>query len=113
MDKVVEGDRSSSVLPDFLVGDKLLLLVHGEANAGVDLTELKPSDVAVRGKTVLSRTLDLAAGSGVTTLEVPLAPAPAPAPSVPISSPPSTSISTFRVVGIVASSLGAVALITQ
>src|SRR6201987_3295862 len=52
MDKVVEGDRSSSVLPDFLVGAKLLLLVPGEAIAGVDLTELKPSDVAVRGNTV-------------------------------------------------------------
>lgn len=52
MDKVVEGDRSSSVLPDFLVGDKLLLLVHGQAIAGVDLTQLKSSDVTIHGKTV-------------------------------------------------------------
>ncbi|WP_446744665.1 DUF4230 domain-containing protein [Silvibacterium acidisoli] len=52
MDKVVEGDRSNSILPDFLVGDRLLLSVHGEAIAGVDLGALKPSDVSVDGKTV-------------------------------------------------------------
>jgi len=52
MDKVVEGDRSSDILPDFLVGDKLLLLVHGEAIAGVDLSQLIPSDVVVSGKSV-------------------------------------------------------------
>jgi hypothetical protein len=52
MDKVVEGDRSSEILPDFLVGDKLLLLVHGQAIAGVDLSQLKSSDVVVNGKSV-------------------------------------------------------------
>jgi Protein of unknown function (DUF4230) len=52
MDKVVEGDRSSDVLPDFLVGDKLMLLVHGQAIAGVDLSQLIPSDVVVNGKSV-------------------------------------------------------------
>jgi Protein of unknown function (DUF4230) len=52
MDKIVEGDRTSSILPDFLVGDKLMLLVHGQAIAGVDLSQLKPSDVTVNGKSV-------------------------------------------------------------
>ena len=52
MDKVVEGERTSSILPDFLVGDKLLLSVHGEAIAGVDLSRLKSSDVTVGGKSV-------------------------------------------------------------
>ena len=52
MDKIVEGDRTSSILPDFLVGDKLLLLVHGQAIAGVDLSQLKSSDVAISGKSV-------------------------------------------------------------
>jgi hypothetical protein len=52
MDKVVEGDRSSEILPDFLVGDKLLLLVHGQAIAGVDLGQLQSSDVVVQGKSV-------------------------------------------------------------
>jgi hypothetical protein len=52
MDKMVEGDRTSSILPDFLVGDKLLLNVHGEAIGGVDLSQLKPSDVVVHEKSV-------------------------------------------------------------
>lgn len=52
MDKVVEGDRTSSIFPDFLVGDKLLLNVHGQAIAGIDLSQLKASDVAVSGRTV-------------------------------------------------------------
>jgi Protein of unknown function (DUF4230) len=52
MDKMVEGDRTSSILPDFLVGDKLLLNVHGEAIAGIDLSQLKPSDVVVNGRSV-------------------------------------------------------------
>jgi hypothetical protein len=52
MDKMVEGDRTSSILPDFLVGDKLLLNVHGQAIAGIDLSQLKPSDVVVHGKSV-------------------------------------------------------------
>jgi hypothetical protein len=52
MDKIVEGERTSSVLPDFLVGDKLLLAVHGQAIAGVDLGQLKSSDVTVSGRSV-------------------------------------------------------------
>lgn len=52
MDKVVEGDRTSEILPDFLVGDKLLLSVHGQALAGVDLSQLKSSDVTVNGRAI-------------------------------------------------------------
>ena len=33
MDKVVMGKRENTILPDFLAGDKLLLLVHGEGSA--------------------------------------------------------------------------------
>jgi Protein of unknown function (DUF4230) len=52
MDKVVEGDRTSDILPDFLVGDKLLLNVHGQAIAGIDLSDLQPSAVTIIGKSV-------------------------------------------------------------
>jgi hypothetical protein len=52
MDKVVEGARTSDILPDFLVGDKLILTVHGQAIAGVDLSQLQSSDVTVNGKSV-------------------------------------------------------------
>ena len=49
LDKIVDGGRQSAYLPDFLVGDKLLLVAHGEVIAGVDLGQLKPNDVSVHG----------------------------------------------------------------
>jgi hypothetical protein len=55
LDKIVEGDRQSPYLPDFLVGDMLLLVAHGEVIAGVDLGQLKPGDVSVRGDAVQVR----------------------------------------------------------
>jgi len=39
-------------LPDWLTGEKLLLVAVGEVDAGVDLDELKPEDVRVVGNTV-------------------------------------------------------------
>ena len=55
LDKIVEGERQSAYLPDFLVGDKLLLIAHGEVIAGVDLAQLKPGDVFVKGDSVQVR----------------------------------------------------------
>ena len=52
LDKIVEGQRQSSYIPDFLVGDKLILVAHGEVIAGVDLQQLKPADVSVNGDSV-------------------------------------------------------------
>jgi hypothetical protein len=52
MDKIVEGDRQSSILPDFLVGDKLLLVVHGNVVAGIDLGQLTTSDVQIQGRAI-------------------------------------------------------------
>jgi len=52
MDKVVSGAKENSVLPDFLAGDRLLMLVHGEVVAGIDFSDLKPGDVRVDGKKV-------------------------------------------------------------
>jgi hypothetical protein len=47
LDTIVEGDRSSPVLPDILAGDKILLVVHGQSIAGIDLAQLKPEDVRI------------------------------------------------------------------
>lgn len=47
LDTVVEGDRSSPVLPDALAGDKILMIVHGQTIAGVDMAQLKPEDVQI------------------------------------------------------------------
>ncbi|MGA9587511.1 MAG: DUF4230 domain-containing protein [Terracidiphilus sp.] len=52
LDKIVEGERQSAYLPDFLAGDKLLLVAHGEVIAGIDLGQLKAGDVVVNGDTV-------------------------------------------------------------
>lgn len=40
MDTIVEGSKSSQVLPDLLAGDRILLVVHGQAIAGIDLAAL-------------------------------------------------------------------------
>jgi hypothetical protein len=56
VDTVVEGKRTNAVLPDLLFGDRLLLVVHGQVIAGVDLSQLKPEQVQVNGKSV---TVDL------------------------------------------------------
>ncbi len=47
LDTVVEGDRTSPLLPDILAGDKILLVVHGQSIAGIDLSQLKPEDVRI------------------------------------------------------------------
>jgi hypothetical protein len=47
LDTVVEGQKSNPVIPDILVGDKLLLVVHGQSIAGIDLAQLKPEDVKI------------------------------------------------------------------
>jgi hypothetical protein len=52
MDKVVTGAKENSILPDFLAGDRLLMLVHGEVVAGIDFSELKSGDVKVSGRQV-------------------------------------------------------------
>jgi len=54
IDTVVEGSKSSAVLPDLLAGDRILLVVHGQSIAGIDLGQLKPEDVRItdNGQTV-------------------------------------------------------------
>lgn len=52
MDKIVSGGRSSAILPDFLTGDRMLMVVHGQVVAGIDFNLLRPSDVQISGKTL-------------------------------------------------------------
>jgi Protein of unknown function (DUF4230) len=47
LDTVVEGSKSSPILPDLLAGDRILLVVHGQSIAGIDLSQLKPEDVRI------------------------------------------------------------------
>jgi Protein of unknown function (DUF4230) len=52
MDKLVTGAKENPIFPDFLAGDRLLMLVHGEVVAGIDFSDLKPGDVSVNGKQI-------------------------------------------------------------
>jgi hypothetical protein len=52
MDKIISGEHSNAYLPKFLAGDRLLLVVHGEVVAGIDLAGLRPGDVQVSGQKV-------------------------------------------------------------
>lgn len=52
MDKIVTGEKSNPILPDFLAGDRLLLMVHGDVVAGIDFSTLRPGDVDIDHKDV-------------------------------------------------------------
>jgi len=50
IDTVVEGSKSSEVLPDLIAGDRILMVVHGQSIGGIDLSQLKPEDVRIEEK---------------------------------------------------------------
>ena len=47
LDTVVESKESSPLLPDVLAGDRLLMIVHGQTIAGVDLRQIRPEGVQI------------------------------------------------------------------
>jgi hypothetical protein len=55
MDKIISGGKDNPYLPQFLVGDRLLLLVHGEVVAGVDLAKIQSGDISVTGRDISVR----------------------------------------------------------
>jgi hypothetical protein len=55
MDKIISGQRDNAYLPKFLAGDRLLLVVHGDVIAGVDLGKIQPADVSVHRRTISLR----------------------------------------------------------
>src|ERR1700687_5914184 len=52
MDKIISGEHVNAYLPKFLAGDRLLLVVHGEVVAGINLAGLQPGDVLIQGQKV-------------------------------------------------------------
>lgn len=53
VDKIVEGEQPNRLLPKLLAGDRLLMIVHGEVVAGIDLRNIGPGDVTIAGHSVL------------------------------------------------------------
>lgn len=47
LDTVVEGNESNPILPDALAGDKLLMIVHGQTVAGIDMSKLQADSVQI------------------------------------------------------------------
>ena len=52
MDKIISGEHGNAYLPKFLAGDRLLLVVHGEVVAGINLAGVQPGDVLIQGQKV-------------------------------------------------------------
>ena len=52
MDKIISGEHANTYLPKFLAGDRLLLVVHGEVVAGINLASVQPGDVLIQGQRV-------------------------------------------------------------
>jgi hypothetical protein len=56
LDAVVEGNESNAVLPDALAGDRLLMIVHGQTIAGIDMSKLQAESVEIsegsQGRTI-------------------------------------------------------------
>jgi hypothetical protein len=52
MDKIISGEHANAYLPKFLAGDRLLLVVHGEVVAGINLAGLQPGNVLIQGQKV-------------------------------------------------------------
>ena len=52
MEKIVSGSQESRYFPRLLAGDRLLLIVHGEVTAGIDLGRLDASAVRISGRSI-------------------------------------------------------------
>ena len=55
MDKIISGERNNSYFPQPLAGERLLLIVHGEVIAGVNLATLNPRDVIINARNISLR----------------------------------------------------------
>lgn len=52
VEKVIDAGKSGSVFQQFLFGDKILLVAHGQVIAGIDFSKLENSNIKVDGATV-------------------------------------------------------------
>lgn len=52
IEKVIDAGTTGNRLQQFLVGDRLLLIAHGEVIAGFDMREIMDEDIRVSGETL-------------------------------------------------------------
>ncbi len=55
MDKIIGGGIDYPYMPKILLGDRLLLLVHGEVVAGINLGKISSRDIEVQGRNISIR----------------------------------------------------------
>lgn len=55
IDKVIEAGTDYGKINQFLFGDKLVLIAHGQVIAGYDLSRMKPEDFSGVGKSITIR----------------------------------------------------------
>lgn len=52
IEKIIDGGTSGNVFQQFLFGDKILLIAHGQVIAGFDLSQISESDIEVEGQNI-------------------------------------------------------------
>jgi hypothetical protein len=52
MEKIVSGEQVNHYLPRLLAGERILLIVHGEVIAGIDLSKLDDSRIRITGRSI-------------------------------------------------------------
>jgi hypothetical protein len=52
MEKIVSGEQVNHYLPRLLAGERILLIVHGEVIAGIDLSKLDDSRIRISGRSI-------------------------------------------------------------
>lgn len=52
VEKVIDGGTQGNVFQQFLFGDKILLIAHGQVIAGFDLSQISEKDIEVKGQNI-------------------------------------------------------------
>lgn len=52
IEKIIEAGTQGNTFQQWLYGDRVLLIAHGDVIAGVDLSQFKPSDAVVNGQSI-------------------------------------------------------------
>lgn len=52
IEKIIDAGTQGNVFQQFLFGDKILLIAHGEVIAGFDLSEISEKDVVINNSTL-------------------------------------------------------------
>ena len=52
VEKIIDGGTQGNVFQQFLFGDKILLIAHGQVIAGFDLSQISEKDIEIEGENI-------------------------------------------------------------